>query len=192
MLGATRTISSALSRPTRVLSPRSTRQLFTSSKNVLEKLFRLRENAGSYSDESISLKNPISSQIIQPGSVGFGFSAGGLLFPYYIGVIEELHILGVLTSPVHNPYRCLLSLFPSFLVPSIFLAHPTPMGLLATLQSICFAFEAWALVWLHRWEQACGCFCGVPHCCMLSQWTFRWRDLISMPRLGRRLPQEWH
>ena len=29
--------------------------------------------------------------------LSFGFSAGGLLFPYYIGVIYRLHDLGVIT-----------------------------------------------------------------------------------------------
>ncbi len=30
-------------------------------------------------------------------ALGFGFSAGGLLFPYYIGVMYGLHDLGVIT-----------------------------------------------------------------------------------------------
>jgi hypothetical protein len=30
------------------------------------------------------------------GTLGFGFSAGGLLFPYYVGVVKALHDLGIL------------------------------------------------------------------------------------------------
>lgn len=35
-------------------------------------------------------------QAFQSGKLAFGFSAGGLLFPYYLGVAEELQRLGVL------------------------------------------------------------------------------------------------
>lgn len=34
---------------------------------------------------------------LQQGNLSFGFSAGGLLFPYLIGVLYELHALGVIT-----------------------------------------------------------------------------------------------
>ena len=37
-------------------------------------------------------------QAVQQGSIGFGFSAGGMLFPYYIGVTQSLTDLQVLTS----------------------------------------------------------------------------------------------
>lgn len=30
--------------------------------------------------------------------VGFGFSAGGLLFPYYIGIIQQLRQYGIITD----------------------------------------------------------------------------------------------
>ena len=32
------------------------------------------------------------------GRLGFGFSAGGLLFPYYAGVISEFRRLGIMPS----------------------------------------------------------------------------------------------
>ena len=37
---------------------------------------------------------------LQAGSLGFGFSAGGMLFPYYIGVVEALEELGIITGAV--------------------------------------------------------------------------------------------
>ena len=37
-------------------------------------------------------------QALQEGNLSFGFSAGGLLFPYLLGVLYELHALGVITS----------------------------------------------------------------------------------------------
>lgn len=40
----------------------------------------------------------------QQETLGFGFSAGGLLFPYYIGVTETLTELGVLTGLFDGSY----------------------------------------------------------------------------------------
>ena len=37
-------------------------------------------------------------EAVRQGRIGFGFSAGGMLFPYYIGVVESLRELGVLTG----------------------------------------------------------------------------------------------
>ena len=37
-------------------------------------------------------------EALKAGSLGFGFSAGGMLFPYYIGVVEALEELGILTG----------------------------------------------------------------------------------------------
>lgn len=37
-------------------------------------------------------------EALKAGSLGFGFSAGGMLFPYYIGVVEALEELGIITE----------------------------------------------------------------------------------------------
>lgn len=37
-------------------------------------------------------------EALKAGSLGFGFSAGGMLFPYYIGVVEALEELGIITG----------------------------------------------------------------------------------------------
>lgn len=37
-------------------------------------------------------------EALKAGSLGFGFSAGGMLFPYYIGVVEALEELGIMTE----------------------------------------------------------------------------------------------
>jgi len=37
-------------------------------------------------------------EALKAGSLGFGFSAGGMLFPYYIGVVEALEELGIMTG----------------------------------------------------------------------------------------------
>ena len=51
----------------------------------------------------------IVADALRKNKLAFGFSAGGLLFPYYIGVIEQLEDLGVLTgaagSCVTHPHQ---------------------------------------------------------------------------------------
>jgi len=51
----------------------------------------------------------IVADALRKKKLAFGFSAGGLLFPYYIGVIEQLEDLGVLTgasgSCVTHPHQ---------------------------------------------------------------------------------------
>ncbi len=44
-------------------------------------------------------RHPAAEALLRGGhpALGFGFSAGGLLFPYYIGVMYGLHDLGVIT-----------------------------------------------------------------------------------------------
>ena len=37
-------------------------------------------------------------QALKNNSLGFGFSAGGLLYPYYIGVVQGLDELGIITG----------------------------------------------------------------------------------------------
>lgn len=37
-------------------------------------------------------------EALKAGSLGFGFSAGGMLFPYYIGVVEALEEMGIITG----------------------------------------------------------------------------------------------
>ena len=37
-------------------------------------------------------------EALKAGSLGFGFSAGGMLFPYYIGVVEALEELKIITG----------------------------------------------------------------------------------------------
>ena len=44
------------------------------------------------------LKCSIIADALKKNKLAFGFSAGGLLFPYYIGVIDQLEELGVLTG----------------------------------------------------------------------------------------------
>ena len=46
------------------------------------------------------LQCSIVADALKKNKLAFGFSAGGLLFPYYIGVIEQLAELGVLTGIV--------------------------------------------------------------------------------------------
>jgi len=53
--------------------------------------------------DSIDLESgssPKSPALIayENGTLGFGFSAGGLLFPYYLGVVSELRAMGILTD----------------------------------------------------------------------------------------------
>lgn len=38
------------------------------------------------------------AEALKRGKLGFGFSAGGLLFPYYLGVVQTLHQLNVITG----------------------------------------------------------------------------------------------
>ena len=47
-------------------------------------------------------------EALKAGSLGFGFSAGGMLFPYYIGVVEALEELGILTGK----HRLSITLMP--------------------------------------------------------------------------------
>ncbi|KAI8468886.1 MAG: acyl transferase/acyl hydrolase/lysophospholipase [Monoraphidium minutum] len=52
---------------------------------------------------SVSLKDPAKLERIRSafknGTLGFGFSAGGLMFPYYVGVVSSLQEMGVLGRP---------------------------------------------------------------------------------------------
>ena len=41
------------------------------------------------------------AEAVRADSLGFGFSAGGMLFPYYIGVLEGLKGLGLATGIQH-------------------------------------------------------------------------------------------
>ena len=44
-------------------------------------------------------------EALKAGSLGFGFSAGGMLFPYYLGVVEALEELGIITGMYeHAPW----------------------------------------------------------------------------------------
>ncbi|KAK9810474.1 hypothetical protein WJX72_011305 [[Myrmecia] bisecta] len=55
-----------------------------------------REQEEEAGEDSTGKPDPVVAAI-QAGSLGFGFSAGGLLFPYYLGVLEGLSGLGILT-----------------------------------------------------------------------------------------------
>lgn len=44
------------------------------------------------------LQCSIVADALKKNKLAFGFSAGGLLFPYYIGVVEQLEDLGVLSG----------------------------------------------------------------------------------------------
>ena len=50
-------------------------------------------------------RHPAAEALLRGGhsALGFGFSAGGLLFPYYIGVMYGLHDLGVMTGGCRAP-----------------------------------------------------------------------------------------
>jgi predicted acylesterase/phospholipase RssA len=56
-------------------------------------------------------------------SVGVGFSAGGLLFPYYVGVSEALRSAGVLTDATHVAGASAGSLIAAAIVARV----PTPV-----------------------------------------------------------------
>ena len=62
---------------------------------------RQRDADGAESDGSSQpLRQHPAAEALRRGghsALGFGFSAGGLLFPYYIGVLYGLHDLGVIT-----------------------------------------------------------------------------------------------
>ncbi len=53
-------------------------------------------------------------EALKAGSLGFGFSAGGMLFPYYIGVVEALEELGIMTGKLCETHilTCCLYLLP--------------------------------------------------------------------------------
>lgn len=40
----------------------------------------------------------IVAEALKRGKLGFGFSAGGLLFPYYLGIVNTLNELNVITG----------------------------------------------------------------------------------------------
>ena len=50
-------------------------------------------------------RHPAAEALLRGGhpALGFGFSAGGLLFPYYIGVMYGLHDLAVITCECWTP-----------------------------------------------------------------------------------------
>lgn len=52
-------------------------------------------------------EHPAAAALREGGhaELSFGFSAGGLLFPYYIGVIFRLHELGIVTRASHPMMR---------------------------------------------------------------------------------------
>ena len=54
--------------------------------------------AAAVSAPAEELQCSIVADALRKNKLAFGFSAGGLLFPYYIGVIEQLAELGVLTG----------------------------------------------------------------------------------------------
>lgn len=47
-------------------------------------------------------------EALKAGSLGFGFSAGGMLFPYYIGVVEALEELGIITGKSCHAYHTII------------------------------------------------------------------------------------
>ncbi|GAX72636.1 hypothetical protein CEUSTIGMA_g92.t1 [Chlamydomonas eustigma] len=55
----------------------------------------LQRNAGTISKSNAPSDPPLEA--VQKGTIGFGFSAGGLLFPYYVGIMlslrDELNVL---------------------------------------------------------------------------------------------------
>lgn len=61
------------------------------------------DDAASGASASASAMDPSKLQRIREafasGSLGFGFSAGGLMFPYYVGVVSALEEMGVLKRP---------------------------------------------------------------------------------------------
>jgi hypothetical protein len=44
------------------------------------------------------LKCSIIAEALRRDRLGFGFSAGGLLFPYYIGIVDQLAQINVITG----------------------------------------------------------------------------------------------
>ena len=59
-----------------------------------------RQRDANGADDSAVLRGHPAAEALRRGghpALGFGFSAGGLLFPYYIGVMYGLHDLGVIT-----------------------------------------------------------------------------------------------
>ncbi|GBF89775.1 patatin-like phospholipase domain-containing protein [Raphidocelis subcapitata] len=47
-------------------------------------------------EEAAAASAAAARDAFENGTLGFGFSAGGLLFPYYIGVVQELTELGII------------------------------------------------------------------------------------------------
>lgn len=54
-------------------------------------------SSGDSPDKGENKPGPVV-EALRAGSLGFGFSAGGMLFPYYIGVVEALEELGIMTG----------------------------------------------------------------------------------------------
>ena len=44
----------------------------------------------------------IVAEALKRGKLGFGFSAGGLLFPYYLGIVQTLSELNVITGTTYR------------------------------------------------------------------------------------------
>ena len=61
-------------------------------------------NSAPAEDGAAPRRHPAAEALRRGGhaALGFGFSAGGLLFPYYIGVMYGLHDLGVITRTCLN------------------------------------------------------------------------------------------
>ena len=55
------------------------------------------DEAGNTKADRGSNAKPAVVDAFKNGSLGFGFSAGGLLYPYYVGVVQQLHDMGVIT-----------------------------------------------------------------------------------------------
>lgn len=55
------------------------------------------DEAGNTKADRGSNVKPAVVDAFKNGSLGFGFSAGGLLYPYYVGVVQQLHEMGVIT-----------------------------------------------------------------------------------------------